>query len=859
MPSRQFYQPQERGLESLINPVVTLFDFEAETIIEPIPEWATDTDEVTVPCLTIPTSVPDHSESTPPKAVIEVQPAVPGTPEARSRRFMEIASCSPEVAAEQRSKLDAAVASACATAPSMHDKQSIQRVANILRWKLFGNVGDTLPEGLVITEVKGDPSLSLDTRKSFTAECAGKAYHSIMLAGGISAENAVLWDIDKRMSDSATEVRALISATPANALLRSFDAQGQPQTNEVPLDQRQRAIEEEKVRRQTLQQFGMGDDVRVEDIPRGSAVDNALRRAYWRIDNQTQQRQEPQTEQSAFDKARLYFAERLADAYIKVQKQKNQVDVPSRQEVITLLCDTKLGSMDREARRLHTRLLDYKSYVIYDELQELSLDPDKDPFGYACARETLKAATDQLFVGLDLSTYTKSLASIESQAYSRVASGIMAEVGDFRRYRPADWLVQLRDQMLDPQGEYVDLATLEEAGKHHQHLNEAPMYVSQEALQNDLAQSAGSVQSGGVASARIIQTREKDTGLPAPTGQGDLQLTLHDKQFTYADPAIPGYTLVGRSGNAYEFTRDATDPYVAAYIPISDNARQTLAQEYKNIGLRKLAAQVTNGPTFTVEQLRSAIQAQSHYPLPTEAELASGTGMYSNKIYCIGLSDFESFVANGKLHVQCTGASQFLKSSLQTAFDYRNVGVANGLSIDPSTTNISAAGHQQTTFYHNGKMYILDATPGVATTPRSGEAPNVPNNLVQQVPAQVASMRSLNKPPRTTTEELRAIRSNFERHLRIALKAPDTQTLYERVAKLPETTDPVRRTLSVTMRASSGGAVTKAEADALVDFLDRYKQFSAADLRSSGLPVYERQLLDLLSASAQAIAHTTSA
>jgi hypothetical protein len=764
---------------------------------------------------------------------------------------MEIVSCSSEVEAEQRPKFDAAVERALSAAPSTHDKQSIQRTADILRWQMFGKPDDQLPEGLVITEVMGKTKPSLDARKPFTIECAVESYVALAQTGVQGVENAVIADIRQRLHGAEPEVRSLCNNNPANALLRSFDVQGQPLTKEVPLDQRQRAIEEEKARRTTMQQFGMGDDVRVEDIPRGGPVDNALRRAYWRLDDQTQQKREPQSEQGAHDRARQYFAGRIADAYITAKKQMGGKDTPDRQYIIDFLNNTKVD-YDIDTRLQRQYILAYKTEVVADELQTLSVDTS-DPLGYDCTRFTLQQGIAELFSADCPASYTEFMDDIEYELYQAIEYSATSVIGTFGDYTPLSTGTELRDRLLAPCGEFVDAETLKEARSHHGHPNEACGYMTQEEMQQASMESIGSVQSGSVPSPRIIQMQEKNPALPRPSGQSDLKLFLYDERFTYADPDIPGYTLVRHNGDAYEFMHDAADPYVAANVPISADAQQILTHEYEQLGLQTLADRIKSQSTLTVEELRGFIQAESNYPVPTNDEILGRSSRYSRAPYS-DLQHFGRVVAGGKLQIQCTGAASFLKLSLQKAFGNPSASTVNGLTIEPSSTTLNNLGHQQTAFQHDGKMYILDATPGGATTPLVGQAPDIKRTDVQQVPIRPADMQTLNSPAKTADEQLQAIRTNFEKQLGIALKAPHTEALYEHIAKLPEATDPVRRTLGLAMRATSGDTVSFAEATSHLDFLDAYKDRSPQELRQLGLPVYDRKMLDMLSKSTEAIA-----
>jgi hypothetical protein len=852
MPSREFFQSPEQPPEIFSLPVDVHIDAESTAITEPV-SAPTDTGNMSYYGPLVGAEIddplpeaPSTQENPPPTETPEQTevPEIPPTAEARQQRFTEIMSCSPEFAAKHLPEFDKVVETTMQTAPGPHEKQSIQRVAGILRWYYFGKPGDQLPEGLVITEHDDMRQPTFDARKLFTERCAEEAYRQ--LGNDMrSILSAVTRHVAVRGEEARSEVHAIVNDNPGNALLRSFDAHDQPNTAETPLSQQERAIEEGKVRRAIMTRFGMNDTTPEGEIARGGAVDSALRRAYWRIDDETSQHPEPQ-KQDAFAKAKSYFAERLVMARNEFRQG---IDLPPLDpkrayDILVNYDATSLKGYDEDLRR---ELLGSILEVATSECDILT-DPNR-----TLERESTLVTLDEglrkIFSSDRPDSYDALLGSVEDHAtgvllyQSRPTPELYAYTISYARPR---------HQLLAPEGEYVPVETLAEATNSHEHISTCAQYHGSAEIEKSRQAYVGAVHRGSVPDQRIIRTKEVDPTLPENT-PGDLTLLLTDEQFTYADPYIPGYTLVSRETDAYTFTRDSEDPYVAANVPIEDWAKRSLAAEYQRIGLSDLAAKLTQASSLTVEQLRSYVESESDYYIPDR----TGVDANGNRIEVddTRLSGFKGVVRNGKLLAQCSGAASFLKLSLERAFGEGNAHVVNGLSINRSTRVIDKAGHQQTSFIHDGRMYILDATPGGSTFPQQGQAPRVQEHLARQVPQETGElqMQPLVEPAKPKEEQLRATRVNFEQQLSVALGAPDQQALYERVAKLPEATDPVRRTMTLAMQATTGSA-RKADAETLHTFLKNYSEKGAAELKTMGLPAYDSGMLTMLAGTVQRIA-----
>ncbi|HEX3568333.1 MAG TPA: hypothetical protein VHT70_01495 [Candidatus Saccharimonadales bacterium] len=769
-------------------------------------------------------------------------PEIPIDPEARRRRVAELTACTPEFEAEKQLELDAIIDETRLHAPSAHDRRSIELAGNLYRWQLFGKHSDPLPDGFVITKHPhtGDTYISCDKRRSFTASCIDTADAQFEIRGLNKLMGATREHL-REVHDTSDELHAIINDNPANAFLRSFDVPSQPKTTEVPLDQRQRAIEEEKLRQAVLQRHGL-DATQAANIQRGDPVDMELRRAFWRLDDQTQQQREPQ-KQDGLMRLRDYFVDCIADEYIRVRSN----NMPEYDKgTIKAVFDDSLARRD-EYREIASWTHGSDRKII----KELGGDKARDQLQYELIQKTIGIAiTSLIHSETPPENFADFIESVERETTAVISNTLRYNIGAIKYDVTTGHSPNLRDAIVAPSGEFVPYEELQEY--HHAHPIGETAYVNESMIDRQEARTLGEVQWGQVPNQRVIQIQERDTSLPKISLETELELKLYDREFDTADPVIPGYTLVSHDDLYFGFKRDATDPYAPVNVPLPEDKRLSLAKEFRDIGLETLATRVESQP-LTVEELRANIQQSSYYPKP-EWDDVGATKKYPHSIANDKLERFERVVINNELHVQCTGAANFLRLSLDHIFGPGSANITSGVAID-SKTYITAARHRQTTFVHNGLSYILDATSGAASLPsNTREAPEARTTQDAPPAAPKGPIVSYQDVAHSQQENLQMARRSLESQLSNALQTPDAQALYSHVAALPEATDPVRRTLGLAMRATNGGTISKAEAIALVEFLDVYKKRAPEELRSFGLPEYSPQMLDMLVTSARTIA-----
>ena len=206
---------------------------------------------------------------------------------------------------------------------------------------------------------------------------------------------------------------------------------------------------------------------------------------------------------------------------------------------------------------------------------------------------------------------------------------------------------------------------------------------------------------------RLLQYEHPVAPVPDLNTQA-ADLVLHLPKLDRAlVPRIYGYTVQGYDAHKQlydlRYTPEA-DPYSECDTPIPDSARVELSHVYAEIGMQELATLVYSSSSLTVGELARHISETNQYFIPVESTPYRVPER---------LEDYAEEVREGKLNLQCVGASHFLRSSLEKVFGAASTSTISGDSIPASGTKINAMRHQQTTFTDPETMllYILDCTP----------------------------------------------------------------------------------------------------------------------------------------------------
>jgi hypothetical protein len=774
------------------------------------------------------------------------------TPEEYQRAITELTTTSPEVAEAQSARLDEVVDEALRHTVGEHERQVLEYARGIFKWTLFGKSEEQLPDGLVIGSHRGRPAVRLDARKLITLDCIIDAGSRLEQFGFEEVVEAVDADIESRSDAVREEMQGESRQNPAYLFMQSFDVHAQPEIVDVPLDEREKAIRAGQVRQEVIERHNLLEPGGV--FERASSADTELRRGLWHIDDETKPQVESRSDQNPTERARAYLAERAIDYHIA--RRDNIEDTPEvRERLKQLMLSTDAPADNAEGYDRFILFDDATSstYVLSEELTE----------GSPLMEEVLAGSILRNYVNTLLRDYDPSLPY--DQAVEKTVNQAVQEVWEFMfddigkagaldnigEYDPA-----IRNSLMTPRGEQVPQGTLTEHAHLHHHGTGDTEFMTREAAESLQEQYVGHIESGTIPGMRVLQIRSRDETLPHTSDRSDAVLRLHGREFNDHDPSIPGFTLVARNDleGRYEFTRNDTDPYASPEVPISTQQAQELADTYRAIGLNQLAFRMSQNTELTVADLAEYITIYSTYPLPQETRYSE---QYPRSHSTPDLESFRDFVDDGRLAVQCTGAKNFMKLSLQQLFGVESASSIAGRAI--GTGDITELQHGQTTFTHNGESYIIDTTP--PSRAGMGTLPNPPSDAPLRPPRPTAHEQLQRTPrqqeisaeiPRDPSAQLHAARASLETQLGAAMGIRGQQALYEAVAKLQPNVDPVRRTTEMAIQAAEGAA-TREAAESLVTYLQNYRQQPRETLRAQGYPVYEPRLLDLLHMTAQRI------
>ncbi|HSH18006.1 MAG TPA: hypothetical protein VK978_01345, partial [Candidatus Saccharimonadales bacterium] len=326
----------------------------------------------------------------------------------------------------------------------------------------------------------------------------------------------------------------------------------------------------------------------------------------------------------------------------------------------------------------------------------------------------------------------------------------------------------------------------------------------------------------GATAMRLVLDERRTVNIPELTGNEDIVLRTPSQEAGWLVPAIPGYILVGedKATGRFGFVRNPEEePYQECAVLLPVAAIKKLSETYRGIGLDGLANDLVGSEAPTVSDLERLIRDYSTY---TEPQVSSTP-------YRPNLESYVASVTNGYLEVQCTGANSFNVLSLQAAFGTTEAELLKGRVIKQGSMEIaSRLGHAQTFFVHNGRQYILDATPtrpdevdysyiGTQTLvymaavrslfSRKRSASDLqdrqPVTIPPRQPLQDSSQPlgpapdkvvEYRLPEPTPEEKITGMLQAAEQQFQTIFNVSDAASLYEQVMKQPES-DPARRLL----------------------------------------------------------------
>ncbi|MET1033369.1 MAG: hypothetical protein ABWX94_02630 [Candidatus Saccharimonadales bacterium] len=748
-------------------------------------------------------------------------PAVYVTPEnsmfpTEARLLAELVVMPPEIVAEQLPLLRKATDQVMATAVSPHERDMIRYTHDILEWDLFGQLGDTLPKGLALVQSDEDTRVKFDERRWFAYHCAETTHRDLEKVGAEEVINTVRTDLMSRERDAKLSLlESVAMQTPLYAFLESFDQQVMTSPEEVPLNEekRQAKLNEalEKIRR--VHHLAPG-----EPITKGSPAEYDARKARGKLELATElSAQTPFSQGDALTRAREYYSSRLMQIIYP-----DTSDDYRQQERVRLL---RTENSDE--------LGDLISELIYDEATVLKVD-DMDPL----AREVTMALLDTAITRILLSPPERDYADLLRSSVSTTSTSTLETIWEpIGRLNFTSRDSGLRAWLLSPRAEVVHDSEVEGRMDSHRHATDATLLTARE-IAKERSVIVGHVRSPiADGNMRLVQTQLRDENMPDIPDDYDLFLSLYitaEMSLQYADPYVPGFTLVGRTRqeNKYAFVRDPEgDPYAPARMPIEKARLEGLTEKYNQLGLTELSDRLTSVEAVTVEELVALLKDYSEYFIPDKVpgSLVDRPSTFEG---------FELLVNDGKLQVQCTGAAKFLELSLEYIFGPGTTRIIDGITLSDDVT-LRAIRHAQVGFTHEGRLYILDSTPSHRDSSRSKS--NRDTNLAAPAAAVLnrtseldpeEPVRPVERLEMTRANRLLALRSALETHARayFGVRSRDREALYARFLTISEV-DPLRQVLGTVLQATKGDRLTSEDMTTLHEKIAFYREFTPEGTR----------------------------
>lgn len=649
---------------------------------------------------------------------------------------------------------------------------AIKKEADVLRWRFFGQPNDALPAGIYLPRTSDRVELA---QYAFTKELdAAIAVHSAELVRNLSGNKKEIQDI----------VAEAVRQTPLYAYMESF---GAPSTRrvmeELPLDQNQRARRAAEITLDLTRQYG----VTVEELqrPTGGDTFNAHRQ-YVRAVSALDYEVEPQV--------RLEKGDLDEDPYDRLMKAVRHDIAKQWSEKYgrpATLDDVVITFGERSVRG---------KTIFLDSYLDAIVSRFDDPYGM---QDLLTGSLLHSMVGIaQLETGRRPYLEVLEQVTMSFASMSLPELFKDGWSAPIHLQKQvwIRRPLLPPPSPYR-VSLYKPAGAETQ----SPL-TSRE-LARHLHTSIGEVLYDNRQDNRprlIIDTPRPDDFM-STNEQPDLTIAVASIE-PKTMLAIPGFSVSAisqeKGRTIFDFIKDKTgDPYEACTVAIPSEALGRIASLYLEQGFRELAEVIKNSNDITVEGLAAIVR--------------------QNSVYNVDAKNNKSVeIMSGQPLVQCVGADELLRKGLNAAFGNCTRGINGYVLLDKSSSDISALRHRQTMFIHNGRRYILDATPDLESSMEriSELQPGMTDNLGdypleasahcstqhQSTPEsapQISPQEAARNILENATAAAEVIRNSFEASIRARLGIIDDprfeqrEDLYDYILALsPKPEDPLRST-----------------------------------------------------------------
>jgi hypothetical protein len=627
--------------------------------------------------------------------------------------------------------------------------QRVYRLAGgILRWQMFDG-GSELPPGLLwVQHDKGGVAPETDPRVLGYVDDYNYAVHAL--------ENLGLKNLFARRMESRQRHRdeliplfaEVLGYTPTGRLLLSFAHAKPLSSNEQPLPEYSRLARERNI----WEAQGPG-------AHRNPALRTALRKPIGRLLAETVDAPEHPNE-TPLERLRMELNERIRRYFI---------------ETLGLQPEEPLHISDRGCLDMHTNMGLHSGYEFAE-----ALHTGDDPL-QAHARKMLYAEY-LLMEAIFAAPRTASCMQIlEASARDALCgSGGALRILDMNEH---DWGLDYTGFMREMQGQIVpsDAMPVRRIDPLHTKIPHRVTPISTEGeLQVARQQIVGEAQNMRAPDAYgyrlILHQKPKYNEIEGP--DGDLAISLN-RRAEFA-PFVPGYEVVSVRRQADEWRYGlryiGEDPYVPCRITIPPAGVERLAGVLSGFNLHDLADAITSYPDITVADLTTLLQS-SFQPLMDSMERN-----FRRNVDLAGV--LRQCVRKGEIHVRCQQSASIVRESLHTAFGYPCAQTLFGSVLSMQGGPIDRVEHEQVAAHLGGRLYMLDASPGLppVTTAPGAEAPvvtNVPPPQPEAIAAGVALAAALRKQERDT-RAASAERVLYEQ-LRVLLHAPTNEVVHARL------------------------------------------------------------------------------
>lgn len=780
----------------------------------------------------------------------------PDNPELQAERELELLlRVSPEVQEEVRPQLWGCLDKALAVTAEPLKRSMLETSTEICDWMLFGTSEDPLPKGLVVAvDDKHRESLARDSRLSCWSDAPlqnmGKSLSMLRKYGFDDITERLKKDLESRDEEINAKFIELLETTKEFTFIQAFDTPPIQELADQPLSSFQKIVRETQAEHAIRKTFGLEPQERIEPH---SFAGKSLARIKMHIDEETEQNPQEIPSTEGVERARAYLLPFITSEFAKkfpsdkLQKIAFDKDYVGSTALFWLTAD---GSREKDG-----------TFIIDEEVTGSIMQQFGTQAGWQtyAGKEFLKEFIERVFDKRSEQSLSEIIDEAKTQWLENTRRSIFESVlytSDRESHAPEYIIGGVRK----PRGErvrkeYLDSITamLEGNSYFYQGSDSARGFRQRADFERDASIIIGEVveaPQGGIPYGRIIQFQPLEKPISGYYQAGMLCIRMGAYLPNIA-PDIPGMELVYKRNDEYGYLPDKNgDEYAPCTVAVPHEKLPKLLEAYAAIGLENLADELSNSKNLTVEALVELIKEYSTYHIPEGFKFDGTDGPYTNYLEMSGLEDFKKLISEGRLITQCTLSDAFLGASLSTLFGPSCVGSTQGYVVADTINRIR---HRQTIFTHDGRLYILDATP---PSPRvTGMLQNMHAMPIGRfAPIPTKSGRRAVDPnlekstPNDVSDEVRyqlklkAGLRTLEQQLVATFGVHDTNALYEKMAQLPAE-DPIRRVLEVTIDAVNNR--TNVEALTAVDtYLTTYKEADVELVSKTGLTPYPAVMLD---------------